>query len=53
MSGMSASGQLTRRTLLAFHKDTIARMVMDSESDDPLGSSSTRRTDLGENLPVI
>ena len=37
MSGMSASGQLTRRTLLAFHKDTIVRMVMDSASDDPVG----------------
>ena len=31
------SGQLTRHKLLAFHADAISRMVMGSESDDPVG----------------
>lgn len=37
MSGVNVSGQLTRQNLLAFHKDTITRMLMESDWDDPVG----------------
>lgn len=37
MSDMSVPGQSRRDGLLAFQIDTIVRMMMDSESDDPVG----------------